>query len=62
METISLKSNARPRKTLTKHKGLYLQRLIGTLSRMSVFTEFFINMIFFIYIPAILWDFSYFII
>ena len=27
----------------------------------SFFTNFFINMVFFIYIPAILWDFSYFI-
>ena len=40
---------------------LYEQRLTGTLSRMSVFTDFFINMIFFEYIPAILWNFSYFI-
>ena len=37
------------------------QRLIGTLSRMSVFIEFFINTISFIYIPPTSWDFSYFI-
>ena len=32
-----------------------------TLSRMSVFTDFFVNTIFFIYVPGTLWDFSYFI-
>ena len=49
MEIISLKSNAR--KMLTKQKDFILQRLNGTLSRMSVFTGFFINTIyFFIYL------------
>ena len=36
-------------------------RLIWTLSRMSVLTDFFINTIFFVYIRATWWDFSYFI-
>ena len=45
MEIISLKSKAR--KMLTKQKDFILQRLIGTLSRMSVFTDFFINTILF---------------
>ena len=64
METISLKSNAR--KTLA---GLYTNKdslkLCGTLSRMSVFTDFTVftslNMILFIYIRDIIWAFSYFI-
>ena len=34
---------------------------IGTLSRISLFTDFFINTTFDIYIAATLWDFSYFI-
>ena len=64
METISLKSNAR--KTLA---GLYTNKdslkFCGTLSRMSVFTDFTVftslNMILFIYIRDIIWGFGYFI-
>ena len=55
MEIFSVKTNAR--KTLAKQKGLYTNRLVETLSRMTVFTDFFTN-IFFIYI-LILWDFSF---
>ena len=44
MATISHKSNAI--KMLTKQtKGLYTKRLIGILSRVLVFTDFFINTI-----------------
>ena len=39
-------------------RTLYQQRLKETLSRMPVFTDFFINMILFIYTPAILGDFG----
>ena len=60
MEIISRESNAR--KTLTKQKGLYTKGLIVELfSRLSIFIDFLINTIFFIYIPATSWDFSYFI-
>ena len=50
MEIISLKSYAR--KPLPKQKCFYTNRdsFIGTLSRMSVFTDFFINAIVFMYI------------
>ena len=46
-------------KCLQNKRTSYYQRLTGTLSRMSLFTEFFINKILFIHIPATLWDFSY---
>ena len=42
----SVKTNAR--KTLAKQKGLYTNRLVKTLSRITVFTDFYTN-IFFIY-------------
>ena len=60
MATISHKSNAI--KMLAKQtKGLYTKRLIGILSRVLVFTGFFINTIYFLYIPATLWYFRFFI-
>ena len=60
MATISHKSNAI--KMLAKQtKGLYTKRLNGILSRVLVFTDFFINTIYFLYIPATLWYFSFFI-
>ena len=50
MEIVSLKSNARKR---LQNKKDFILRLIGTLfSKMSVFTAFFLNTIFFMYIPA----------
>ena len=66
MEIISLKTNARKtftKKTLYYEKGLYTNRdsLELFLEYIPVFTEFFINIMFSIYILAILWDFSYFI-
>ena len=56
MDIFSVKTNAR--KTRAKQKGLYTNRLVETLSRMTVFTDFFTN-IFFIYVLHILWDFSF---
>ena len=44
-----------------KISGCAPEILIGTLSRMSIFVDFFINWVFFIYAPATLREFSYFV-
>ena len=43
---------------MQKKKNLFLQGLIVTLSKMAILSDFILNMIFFIYIFATLWEFS----